>query len=81
MSPDKDQEYFCDGLAEELINALSQIKGLRVVARTSAFSFKGEKIDVRDMIQLVAEAMGEQLQTPESQVQTSKVEPQTTAVP
>ncbi|MBI5118854.1 protein kinase [Candidatus Poribacteria bacterium] len=49
MSPGKDQEYFCDGLAEEIINALSQVKGLRVVARTSAFSFKGEMIDVRDI--------------------------------
>jgi len=49
MSPQKDQEYFCDGLAEELINALTQVKDLRVVARTSAFSFKGEKIDVREI--------------------------------
>jgi serine/threonine protein kinase/Flp pilus assembly protein TadD len=49
MSPDKDQEYFCDGLAEELINALAHIKPLRVAARTSAFSFKGEKYDVRDI--------------------------------
>jgi serine/threonine protein kinase/Tfp pilus assembly protein PilF len=49
MSPDKDQEYFCDGLAEELINALAHIKLLRVAARTSAFSFKGEKYDVRDI--------------------------------
>jgi serine/threonine protein kinase len=47
MSPQKDQEYFCDGIAEELINALSHIQGLRVVARTSAFAFKGEKTDIR----------------------------------
>jgi serine/threonine protein kinase len=47
LSPAKDQEYFCDGLAEELINALSGISGLRVVARTSAFSFKGQNLDVR----------------------------------
>ncbi len=47
LSPAKDQEYFCDGLAEELINALSGISGLRVVARTSAFSFKGQSLDVR----------------------------------
>lgn len=47
LSPAKDQEYFCDGLAEELINALSRIEGLRVVARTSAFSFKGQNLDVR----------------------------------
>jgi serine/threonine protein kinase/Tfp pilus assembly protein PilF len=49
LSPQKDQEYFCDGLSEELINALTKIKDLRVVARTSAFSFKGEKVDVREI--------------------------------
>ena len=49
MSPQKDQEYFCDGLAEELINALAHIKPLRVVARTSAFSLKGGKYDVREI--------------------------------
>jgi len=49
LSPQKDQEYFCDGLSEEIINALTKIKDLRVVARTSAFSFKGEKMDVRDI--------------------------------
>jgi serine/threonine protein kinase len=49
LSPQKDQEYFCDGLSEELINALTKIKDLRVVARTSAFSFKGEKMDVREI--------------------------------
>jgi non-specific serine/threonine protein kinase len=49
MSPQKDQEYFCDGIAEELINALSHVKDLWVVARTSAFSFKGEKADIRDI--------------------------------
>ena len=43
MSPNQDREYFCDGVAEELINALTQIKGLRVVARTSAFSYKGKE--------------------------------------
>jgi serine/threonine-protein kinase len=46
LSPEHDQEYFCDGLAEELINALSGISGLRVVARTSAFSFKGQSLDI-----------------------------------
>ncbi len=49
MSADPEQEYFCEGLAEELINALTHIKDLRVVARTSAFSFKGEKIDIREV--------------------------------
>ena len=49
MSPTKDQEYFCDGMAEELINSLTHIKDLRIVARTSAFSFKGKDVDVRDI--------------------------------
>jgi serine/threonine protein kinase/Flp pilus assembly protein TadD len=49
MSPDKDQEYFCDGLAEELINALTHVKPLRVAARTSAFSLKGGKYHVREI--------------------------------
>ena len=49
MSPQKDQEYFCYGLAQELINALTHIKTLRVAARTSAFSLKGEKHDVREI--------------------------------
>jgi len=40
MSSDKDQEYFCDGIAEELINGLTQLGGLKVAARTSAFQFK-----------------------------------------
>jgi serine/threonine protein kinase/tetratricopeptide (TPR) repeat protein len=49
MSPAKDQEYFCDGIAEELINALTQISGLRVAARTSAFQFKGRARDIRQI--------------------------------
>ena len=49
LSADPDNEYFCDGLAEELINALTKIERLRVVARATAFSFKGEKIDIRDV--------------------------------
>jgi serine/threonine protein kinase len=49
MSADKENEYFCDGLSEELINALSHIRELRVVARTSAFAFKGREIDVREV--------------------------------
>jgi len=40
LSPKKDQEYFCDGMAEELINSLTKVSDLRVVARTSAFSFR-----------------------------------------
>jgi len=49
MSADPENEYFSDGLAEDLINALTKIRNLRVAARTSAFSFKGEKLDVRDI--------------------------------
>jgi TolB-like protein len=47
MSAEKDQEYFCDGIAEEIINNLAHLKGLRVAARTSAFAFKGKPEDVR----------------------------------
>mgnify|MGYP001248758343 CR=1 FL=1 len=49
MSPNKDQEYFSDGLTEELITALSQVPGLRVAARTSSFQFKGMSADVREI--------------------------------
>jgi serine/threonine-protein kinase len=49
LSPDKDQEYFCDGITETLINALSNINELRVVASTSTFSFKGKGQDVREI--------------------------------
>jgi len=46
LTNDPDDEYFCDGLAEELINALSRVDDLKVVARTSAFAFKGKNIDI-----------------------------------
>jgi non-specific serine/threonine protein kinase len=49
MSAEKDNEYFCDGLSEELINALTNIRDLRVAARTSAFSFKGKESDIREV--------------------------------
>jgi adenylate cyclase len=49
MSPAKDQEYFCDGMAEEITNALSRIDGLRVAARTSAFTFRASSSDVREI--------------------------------
>ena len=45
MSADVDNEHFCDGLAEELLNALSKIDALKVAARTSAFSFRGKAVD------------------------------------
>jgi serine/threonine-protein kinase len=47
MSADKENEYFCDGMVEDLINALTKIKGLLVTARTSAFAFKGKNVDIR----------------------------------
>ena len=49
MSADADNEYFGDGMAEEIINALAQVPGLRVAARTSAFAFKGKTHDLRDI--------------------------------
>ncbi|MCU1247619.1 MAG: Tetratricopeptide 2 repeat protein [Edaphobacter sp.] len=49
MSAAKDQEYFSDGLAEQLINDLAKISGLNVVGRSSAFQFKGKNEDVRDV--------------------------------
>ncbi len=49
MSPEKNQEYFGEGIAEELIHALARIQGLRVVARTSAFALKGKGLDVREI--------------------------------
>jgi serine/threonine-protein kinase len=49
LSPDKDQEYFCDGMTEEIIDALSKIGGFRVVARTSSFAFKGKQQDIREI--------------------------------
>lgn len=49
MSPQKDQEFFCDGVTEEIINALTGVKGLKVVSRTSAFQFKGQPYDIREI--------------------------------
>ncbi|MEZ5365741.1 MAG: tetratricopeptide repeat protein [Bryobacterales bacterium] len=49
MSPERDQEYFCDGMTEEIIAALSEIKGLKVVSRTSSFEFKNRAYDVREI--------------------------------
>ncbi|HTC65143.1 MAG TPA: TIR domain-containing protein [Candidatus Saccharimonadales bacterium] len=54
MSGDKEQEYFSDGLAEEILNVLTKIPGLKVIARTSAFAFKGKNEDIRK----IAEALG-----------------------
>ncbi len=49
VGANRENDYFCDGLAEELINTLSKVRRLRVVARTSAFSFKGKDLDVREI--------------------------------
>src|SRR6267378_6255737 len=49
LSSDKENEYFSDGMTEEIINALANVEGLRVVARTSAFSFKGKNLNVRQI--------------------------------
>jgi TolB-like protein/DNA-binding winged helix-turn-helix (wHTH) protein len=49
MSPSKDQEYFSDGLAEQLINDLAKVSGLKVVGRSSAFQFRGKNEDLRDV--------------------------------
>lgn len=54
LSAEKDQEYFSDGLAEEIINLLTHVSGLKVIARTSAFAFRGKEQDIRG----IAETLG-----------------------
>ncbi len=54
MSANPEQEYFSDGLAEDIINALVKVPGLKVTARTSAFAFKGQNTDIRK----IAETLG-----------------------
>src|SRR6059058_4846024 len=49
LSETKDQEYFCDGMSEEILDALAKVDGLRVVARTSSFSFKGKSVNAREV--------------------------------
>jgi adenylate cyclase len=49
LSPDKDQEYFCDGIAEEIINSLASLRGLDVASRTSSFVYKGKSEDIRSI--------------------------------
>jgi serine/threonine-protein kinase len=49
LSPAKDQEYFCDGISEEVLDALAKVDGLRVVGRTSSFSFKGKNASVSEV--------------------------------
>ncbi|HEY2101916.1 MAG TPA: protein kinase [Chthoniobacterales bacterium] len=49
LSPAKDQEYFCDGISEEILNGLAKVDALRVVARTSSFAFKGKSANVNEV--------------------------------
>jgi adenylate cyclase len=49
MSSDSEQEYFCDGIAEDILNDLTQLEGLHVVARTSSFAFKDKNQDIREI--------------------------------
>ncbi len=49
MSPEKNQEYFSDGIAEELLNVLVKIKGIKVASRTSSFSFKGKEVAIPEI--------------------------------
>ena len=57
LSGDGDDEYFADGLAEEIINALAQLPDLKVIARTSAFAFKGRNEDIRQIGNTLGAAM------------------------
>src|SRR5678815_5434254 len=49
MSADPENEYFSDGISEEILNALTRVEGLQVTARTSSFSFKGKNEDIRQI--------------------------------
>jgi eukaryotic-like serine/threonine-protein kinase len=49
MSPRKDQEYFCHGITEEIINTLTRVPGLRVISRTSAFALQGSNLEVTEI--------------------------------
>jgi adenylate cyclase len=79
MSPEPEQDYFCDGISEEITNSLTRVSGLNVIARTSAFHFKGANIDIRELGQrlganLVIEGSvrkaGEQLRITAQAIQT-----------
>jgi eukaryotic-like serine/threonine-protein kinase len=49
MSPGRDQEYFCHGIAEEIINTLTRVRGLHVISRTSAFAFQGTSLEITEI--------------------------------
>ena len=50
LSGDSEQDYFCDGLVDDILTSLSKLAGLRVIARNSSFSYKGRSVDVRDAV-------------------------------
>ena len=79
MSPEPEQDYFCDGISEEITNSLTRLSALNVIARTSAFHFKGASVDIREVGQrlganLVIEGSvrkaGEQLRITAQAIQT-----------
>ncbi len=79
MSPEPEQDYFCDGISEEITNSLTRVSGLTVIARTSAFHFRGANVDIREVGQrlganLVIEGSvrkaGEQLRITAQAIQT-----------
>jgi len=79
MSPEPEQDYFCDGISEEITNSLTRVSGLNVIARTSAFHFKGANIDIREVGQRLganlviegsARKAGEQLRITAQAIQT-----------
>lgn len=49
MSPEKDQEYFSDGISEEILNLLAKVPDLKVISRTSSFSLKGKGLDIKEI--------------------------------
>ena len=49
LSPDNNQEYFADGISEELLNVLAKVDGMKVAGRTSSFAFKGRNEDLREI--------------------------------
>jgi TolB-like protein len=53
MSADPEQEYFGDGIAEEILNGLAQIQDLQVAARTSSFYFKGERVNLKTIAETI----------------------------
>ena len=71
MSAAPENEFFSDGIAEEIINALSQIDDLHVAARTSAFSFKGKNVDLSEVGRTEAIAVGRWTPSPAERVKVA----------